>query len=111
MGNIADRRAKIKREREIAEKPGSVEDVSFAKLNKNLCNYPLARGHGPEGKQRLVSYPCSVRSTTSTLATPHLSPAWPGSHSAMRRRLNSENGRSTSFTGWKGFAAIASVTS
>jgi hypothetical protein len=43
MGNIADRRAKIKREREIAEKPGSVEDVSFAKLNKNLCNYPLAR--------------------------------------------------------------------
>lgn len=109
MGNIADRRAKIKREREIAEKPGSVEDVSFAKLNKNLCQ--LSAGTGPEGKQRLVGYPCSVRPTTSTLATPHSSPAWPGSRSAMRRRLNSENGRSTSFTGWKGFAAIASVTS
>jgi hypothetical protein len=108
MGNIADRRARIKREREIAEKPGSVEDVSFAKLNKNLCNYPLARDQkGSSG----WSATCSVRSTTSTLATPHSSPAWPGSCGATRRRLNSENGRLASFTGWKGFAAIASDTS
>ena len=42
MKSVTERRAESKRPR-IIERPKPLNDVSFAKLNKNLCNYPLAR--------------------------------------------------------------------